>query len=134
MTPEKEDYIILHSGYMKAIDDVLQIIGNNEELKNKIIRKSKIAFKDYTDFEGTITKYYYKEQNLGVILYDSTFEFKGFMIDIEKGTYNILDDKELIYVKTNWENIHEDKYKDEIVMNEKYNYYLSQWNLEKAEN
>lgn len=131
MTQEKEDYTILHAGYMKAIDDVLQLI-DDETLKNKIIRKSKMAFNEFPIFEGAITKYYYKEHNLGVVLYDSTFEFKGFMIDIEKGTYNILDDKELIYVKINWENIHEEKFKDEFIMNEKYNYYLSQW--KKAEN
>ena len=122
-----EDYIVLRSGYNKAINEILD---NFKDLPNYNIIKYRLD-RLKRNFEGEntieISKYFNKEANIGYIIYDGPNEFKGVGIDIAESTYTELSEEELIFaienVEKKWNNI----YVGEQSANEHYNEFISKF-------
>lgn len=130
-----DDYIILKSGYNTAIRDVLNTIDNNiyidEEnktvLKQQILKKQSQFFIGNTQYEGTLTKYHDIKNGLGYIIFDDIYELKGVCIFIEKGKYVDLDEKELIFVKDNFEVKYIESFTNKDLINLRYEEWLNKF-------
>lgn len=122
-----EDYIVLRSGYNKAINEILD---NFKDLPNYNIIKYRLdRLKRSFEGENTIeiSKYFNKEANIGYIIYDGPNEFKGVGIDITSSTYTELSEEELIFAIENVEKKWSNTYVGEASANEHYNEFISKF-------
>lgn len=125
-----EDMIIVRSGYNTAINDVLEILKEETDIdiiKDKILRKQRLFGIDNTVFEGTIYKYYHKESNVGYIIYDSLYDYYGVMILVEEGKYKEINEKELIFVRSNFKMIWHETFVNKDLMDLRYKDLLSKF-------
>ena len=111
-----EDYIILNAGYNTAINDILkklEDLPDYELIKERILKVKKSHEIGNTKYEGTLYKYYNKNDDLGFILYDDIYTLKGVSLFVTKGEYKELEEKELIFVKNTmkpfWKEVFENK-------------------------
>lgn len=136
MNKDDSDFIILRSGYDVAINDVTNIINNSDidEINkkiiiNKILRKQRLSkFGSNIKFEGYLYKYYDKDNNIGYIIYDNIYEIKGVSIFIDEGNYTEIDEKEIIFVKNNFQIIYSEDFNSEDLMNLRYQDFLKKFN------
>jgi hypothetical protein len=122
-----EDYIVLRSGYNKAINEILddfKDLPNYNIIKYRLDRLKR-NFEENNTIE--IGKYFNKEANIGYIIYESPKELKGIGIDIAESTYTELSEEELIFAIENVEKKWSNTYVDETSANEHYNEFLSKF-------
>lgn len=97
-----EDYIVLKTGFNTAINntlDCLQDLPNYDIIKDRILRLQKNYLSQ--EYEGTLTKYYDKQNELGYVILDDNKEIKGACIFLKENKYKMLPESELIFVKNN---------------------------------
>ncbi len=130
-----DEFIILKSGYDKAIIDVLDVLDKNiyidEEnknvLKDMILKRQKLYVVGNTVYEGSLYKYHDKENNLGYILFDDIYELKGVCIFIEEGNYKELNEKELLFIKNNYTSKWSERFQNKNLINLRYEELLNKW-------
>lgn len=127
-----EDYIILRAGYNQAVNDILETLKDQIEInpiiKDRILRKQRQYLIGNKEYEGFLYKHYDEEHKIGYILFDDIYELKGICIFIEEGTCKELDEKELLYAKSEFPVIWADTFKNKDLMNLRYEELLSKWN------
>lgn len=102
-----EDYIILKTGYNKAINDILPYIKNEIE-KEDILRKQAIYNGADKEYKGKQSKYWDKSNDLGYIIFEDIFGSVGFMIDLKSKIITRIDNSEIKFIQ---ENFHENIFK-----------------------
>lgn len=126
-----EEYIILRTGYNQAVNDILETlqdeIENNPVIKDRILRKQRQYLIGNKEYEGFLYKYHDEEHNIGYIVFDDIYEIKGVAIFIKDGTYNELNEKELIFVKNNNVVRWSEQFKNKDLINLRYEEFLSKW-------
>ena len=126
-----EDFFILNAGYQSAINDSLNELSdlyNIDIIKDRLNRISEKhrAIHD-NQYKGTISKYYYKENDLGFILYDDIYELKGIMILVSKKEYKELDEAESIFIKNNFKSFYNLEFENQFKMKTEYNNLLEKF-------
>lgn len=135
MNESNTELIILRAGYDTAINDILNIIDKNtyidaenkDVLKQQILRKQLQHKIGNTQYEGYLFKYYDTENNLGYIIFEDIFEIKGVCIFIEEGKYINLDEKEILYVKNNFEIKYFESFINKDLINLRYEEWLNKF-------
>lgn len=100
-----DDFIILKTGYDKAINDILenlQDLPNYDIIKDRVLRQQKRYLLNGKEYEGTLLKYYDSENQLGYLIIDDIFELQGVCIFINDKKYKKISEQELVFVKNNY--------------------------------
>lgn len=126
-----EDYIILRTGYNQAVNDILEALKDeieiNPVIRDKILRKQRQYLIGNKEYEGFIYKHHDEVNKIGYILFDDIYELKGVAIFIEDGTYKELDEKELLYARSENPMKSSEKFQNKDLINLRYEELLSKW-------
>lgn len=126
-----EEYIILKTGYNQAVNDILEALKDeieiNPVIRDRILRKQRQYLIGNKEYEGFIYKHHDEVNNIGYILFDDIYELKGVAIFIEEGTYKELDEKELLYARSENQMKSSEKFKNKDLINLRYEELLSKW-------
>ena len=127
-----EDFIILNSGYQAAITDSLKLLKDLNEFDVINDRLSRIAEKHRlinsdSGYEGKISKYYDKRNDLGYIIYDDIFELKGIMIFVSKKECKVIEERDLIFIKNTMEPFSTKEFKIQKLMQLEYDEMLEKF-------
>lgn len=99
-----EDFVILNTGYQKAINDSLNELKDLNEFDLIKSRLDRISEKfrmchDETKYKGILTKYYDKKNNLGYVILNDINHIEGILLLLSEQKYEILPEKELIFIE-----------------------------------
>lgn len=92
-----EDYVVLRTGYNKAIEDILPLVGN-EISKDDILRKQAKFNSISKNYKGYFIKCYDSINNIGYKIFKDDFGIIAYMIVIDDNFTTRIEKKEAEYI------------------------------------